>query len=117
MRGVLVLRRVELHLDRSLIFVDIKGLPESLVTLGDYLHPDLALGHFGDVGDTLLGGAHFPTRTYHFPEFDDRASTETHDHFSTLDRLAVGCGDYDLQRGQVGGPQGDRCWQQNQQEQ
>src|SRR6478672_9620818 len=104
MRGVLLLRRIELYFNRPLVFIHIKGLSESLVTLGNHLHPDLALGHLGDVGDTLLGGAHFPARTDHFPELDDRSSTETDYHFSALDRLSARRSDYDLQGCQICGP-------------
>ena len=94
---------------------DIKGLTEGLVTLRDHLYPNLALGHIGNFGDTLLAGAHLPGSAHHLSEFHHRASAETHDDVGAVHRFAGLGGHHDLELGQIGGQHRQRKDQEPQQ--
>ncbi len=99
MCGVLLLRRIELDLDRLVRFVDLEDLAEGLECLGDDLHLDLALRHRRHLEDAVLIGPGFPGCSA-FDELDlGVARHELEDHGCMLDGLAGEIFDHDLQAG------------------
>jgi hypothetical protein len=107
-RGVLLLRRIQSDLEVFFLFVDIEGLAEGLIALGDDLDEDLSLRDGGDAGLAFLIAAEFEGGADGFAEFDDGvALDEADDYAGMVDGLAGLVLEDDIDFGHGGGGHGD----------